>query len=167
MPAVGGGYYTGGGTRRDGGGVMSGRWADIQEAALDLGISTEAVRKRAQRGKLRAERREDRLQVWLDDDRTKSEPQPQVHTTELIEALRDQVQDLQGRLDREQDANRENRRIIAGLMNRLPELEASPGEPEKPEEAPEDTAEGSTPPERPAEPESGAQRPWWRRLLGG
>lgn len=115
---------------------MSGRWEDIQAAAQALGISTEAVRKRIQRGKLLSERRQDKLQVWLDADLTESEPEPQVQPTEVIEAkdeairdLRDQVEYLRSQLDAEREARTEERRrhdiLLAQLMQRIPELEAS------------------------------------------
>ena len=52
------------------------------------------------------------------------EPQREVEASrELVEALREQVEDLRSRLDRETEANRENRRIIAGLIERVPEVE--------------------------------------------
>lgn len=89
---------------------------------------------------------------------------------ELIEELRDRVRFLE-------ESNRENRRIIAGLVQRVPELEAADGrgegygdgresheEPVQDDEKPD---EGYTPTESSAEPQTGAQRPWWRRIFGG
>ena len=86
---------------------------------------------------------------------------------ELIDSLKDQVQHLRHELDAEREANRENRRIIAGLIERIPELEAprdASGSPEKPaEEPPKDTR-----PEPHAKPQTGAQRrSWWWRIVGG
>ena len=61
--------------------------------------------------------------------------------------MRDQIDHLRGQLDEAHAANRENRRIIAALTQRIPELEApreAPAEPrdghETPFEAPGDTA---------------------------
>lgn len=48
----------------------------------------------------------------------------------VIEALQAHIEDLRQQLAAEHDANRENRMIIAGLTQRIPELEAaSPSEP--------------------------------------
>jgi excisionase family DNA binding protein len=100
---------------------------------------------------------------------------------ELVEVLRSQVEMLRAELDEAHAANRENRRIIAALTQRIPELET----PQEPSGAPE-TASG--PPDKgdvsPAtrEPQTGAERPrdtaefpvrggllrpWWRRVFGG
>jgi hypothetical protein len=51
-------------------------------------------------------------------------PTPQADR-ELIETLKAQVADLRDRLDRQEEANRENRRIIAALTARIPELPAT------------------------------------------
>jgi hypothetical protein len=45
---------------------------------------------------------------------------------ELVEVLRDEVAHLRDQLDRERDASAELRRIVAGLVQRVPELEAAP-----------------------------------------
>jgi hypothetical protein len=42
---------------------------------------------------------------------------------ELLEELRDRVRSLENQLADEREANRDNRRIIAGLVQRIPELE--------------------------------------------
>ena len=67
----------------------------------------------------------------------------------LIEVLRDQLRE-------EREANRENRRIIAGLVQRVPELEAAP----EPRESPVTSSEepGSTP--APSEKEKKQERSW-------
>ncbi|HZY57752.1 MAG TPA: hypothetical protein VFE09_08145, partial [Rubrobacteraceae bacterium] len=89
---------------------------------------------------------------------------------DLVEVLRSQVEMLRAELDEAHDANRENRRVIAALTRRIPELEAPA--PSEPPEGPETTGEGG---EREREPQSsveGAQeasepRSWWRRVFGG
>lgn len=100
----------------------------LAEAAEVLGLSKDGVRMRVRRGTLRSEKGEDgRVYVFVDatEDATAAyEPQAAVEgSRELVEALRAQVEDLRSRLDREQDANRENRRIIAALTSRIPEIE--------------------------------------------
>jgi hypothetical protein len=151
---------------------MAGRWVDVGEAARELGISTDAVRKRIARGSLEADRQEGSVLVWLDDGGTKAGREGEVDGGPLVEALRDQVADLRGRLDREQDANRENRRIIAALASRIPELESPAQQPASAESlqeaAQEPAADGPT---RPApggrEPPAASERvSWWRRVFG-
>ena len=140
----------------------------MQQAAEVLGSSVDAVRSRIRRGSLDSEKGEDgRVYVWLGDDSPPDEPQGQVEgSRELVDVLRAQVEDLQGRLDREQDANRENRRIIAALTSRIPEIEApAGGEARGGDLSAEEGPEASTPPaERAAQEE--ARRPWWRRVFG-
>jgi hypothetical protein len=139
----------------------------VAEAAEILGISAEAVRGRIRRGTLPVERESGTVYVLLDhptEDRTTADQprttgdQPDDRTDLLIAELQDRVRSLE-------EANRENRRIIAALTSRIPAIEA----PQEATETPE-TVEGE--PER-AEPrpatggaQEGARRPWWRRVLG-
>jgi hypothetical protein len=152
---------------------MSGRWVDLREAAELLGTSTEAVRKRATRGSLRSDRHNGRVVVWVDDDRTEGGREAEVDGGALVEMLTDQVAYLRSQLDQEREANRENRRIIAALTQRIPELEP-PRERSRPQEEPGDPVSGFEEPER-GEPRSGTAgaqkgaqpRPWWQRWFGG
>jgi hypothetical protein len=104
------------------------RRVHLSEAAVLLGVSKDAVRMRAKCGTLRSEKGEDgRVYVWVndnpDDDPNTVHPETQVEARrELIDELRDRVRSLE-------EANRENRRIIAALTQRIPELEA-PASPE-------------------------------------
>jgi predicted ArsR family transcriptional regulator len=144
----------------------------IDQAADQLGITVDAVRGRVKRGTITHEREGGRVYVLLDAD----QPRPgrdqgddqgggregapsEDRTAELIATLREQLQ-------AEREANRENRRIIAALTSRIPEIEAASGAPEAAETV-EEAPEGAEP--RPAT--GGAQgtaerRPWWRRVLG-
>jgi hypothetical protein len=135
----------------------------VQGAADALGITVDAVRMRVRRGSLDSEKGADgRVYVRLDTDEDADESKRSVEAKdEAISMLREQ-------LEAERDANRENRRIIAGLLSRIPELTAR--------EASEDhahrdtTADGrvTTPGEEGGEPENaGERRSWWRRLLAG
>jgi hypothetical protein len=47
-------------------GRMAGRWVDVAEAASELGISTDAVRKRIARGTLESDRPNGNVMVWRD-----------------------------------------------------------------------------------------------------
>ena len=88
--------------------------------------------------------------------------------SELIEALRDQIEDLRRQRDEWREQARVVDRLLSAAMERIPAIEApaSPEQRESPqtaEEASEDTASRS---DRPGAQE-GVQRPWWRRLIGG
>jgi hypothetical protein len=81
---------------------------------------------------------------------------------EHLDALREQLAYLRQQLDAEREANRENRRIIAGLVQRVPELEAqaSPEAQGSPTAPSEKSSSSPTPP--------GVQkRSWWHRLFPG
>jgi hypothetical protein len=81
----------------------------------------------------------------------------------LTSELRDRLRYVEGQLEAERQAHAEARRIIAGLVERIPAIEApseAPGSSESP--GPTDT-----PTEPTGEPLEGAQRPWWRRMFGG
>jgi len=146
----------------------------LAEAAEVLGISKDAVRMRVRRKSLRSEKGEDgRVYVFVDatgNDVRPTEAAPSDASRELVEVLRAQVEDLQSRLDRETEANRENRRIIAGLIERVPELEApAQGVSQEPRESDLRASEEertSTPTEPRPGPEAPASRPWWRRIFG-
>lgn len=111
---------------------MAGRWLDVQSAAQELGISTDAVRKRMQRGSLSSDERDGRRVAWLDDGATAAGREPEVEGSEkLVGELRDQVAYLRSQLDQEREARRRADHIIANLTQanaslaaRIPELEA-------------------------------------------
>ena len=129
------------------------RRLDLRGAAEVLGTSVDAVRKRIARGTLESEKVDGKVYVWLDDGA------PQSNTDALISSKDETIAVLREQLEAERQAHAEARRIIAGLVERVPALEA-PASPEPPSESPANTA---APPEaqEPAEP-----RPWWRRWLG-
>jgi hypothetical protein len=109
---------------------MAGRWVDVGEASRELGISSDAVRKRIARGSLESTRREGNVLVRLDEGGTKAGREAQVEEDgALVEALRDQVTYLKEQLDIRTEELREHRRLLAGLIERVPELEAPAGEP--------------------------------------
>jgi excisionase family DNA binding protein len=123
----------------------------VQEAARLLGISEGAVRARIHRGTLETERDSGTVYVRLNADDTTNERTEQ---SELVQTLREYNAALERQLNAEREASAELRRIVAGLVQRIPELEA-PSEPsESPETATVDTGEAEPQPER---------VPWWRR----
>ena len=152
---------------------MTGRRVTTREAAEALGISVEAVRKRIERDQLEHERVDNRVYVYLDEDRTESGPDVEGEGAgALVESLQDQVSYLREQLAEERRANDENRRLLLAALERIPQLEA-PASPEA-RESPVSPGPAETPPDAPADPQTAtgrsqaddALRPWWRRVLG-
>ena len=108
----------------------------VADAARLLGLSAEAVRMRIKRGTLASEKVEGSVYVILDADQTRTNTAPPAeHTreptadqTNLVEALRSEVEFLREELQRREEVHvEENRRrdsIIAALTQRIPELDA-------------------------------------------
>ena len=147
---MGEGHYSGGSPEAN-------QRLTVREAADQLGISEAAVRNRIKRGTLTTEKESGRVYVLLagavNQDESTDKPTDE---SELVALLREQ-------LAAERRANEENRRIIAGLVQRIPELEA-PQEPHNQAESAEPQSDrGSVP----GEPERGVSRPFWRRWFRG
>jgi hypothetical protein len=134
----------------------------VSEAARQLRISPEAVRNRLSRGTLRSVKEGGTVYVLLEADRTRhtgdsSSDRPGDTSHTLLEEMRGRIEDLREQLRAERRANAENRRIIAALTSRIPELEAPSQEPrEAPETATEQPGRGGPQPavegaEEPAE----------------
>jgi hypothetical protein len=118
----------------------------IQEAARLLSVSEGAVRKRVKRDTLRHDKDEARrIYVYLDDgthgvdEGIDEVPHPDSST--LISEMRARIESLEHHLEQANERDRENRRIIAALTSRIPEIEPPR---ETPSEAPEARV---TPPE--------------------
>jgi len=124
----------------------------VQQAAAHLGISEGAVRNRIKRGTLRAEREAGRVYVLLAGPASRDEPRDE---SELVAVLREQ-------LAAERQAHAEARRIIAGLVERLPQALESP----QASETVEGAQEGAEPRSDTVGPQERAQgrtgRPWWQ-----
>jgi hypothetical protein len=142
----------------------------VPEAAKALGVTVDAVRGRIRRKTLDSERESGTVYVWVDRAETdrpgpsETSQRPSADQSELVGELRGRVEDLREQLQAERQAHAEARRIIAGLVERMPAIEASQEAAESPEtveEAP-DRAEHR--------PEAGGaqasvRRPWWRRMF--
>jgi len=129
----------------------AGRWLDVNSAADELGVSTDAVRKRISRGTLRSDRRDGTVRVWLDDSGTEAGREAQVHGGALVEVLKEQAEYLREQLAEEREARRRADTIIAQLTQanaalsaRVPELEA-PSETREEPETVEEEPEGEEP----------------------
>ena len=171
-------YYTGyteGDTVDDTAGDAKGtRRVDLKEAAVELGITSEAVRRRAKRGSLSSETGEDgRLYVWLPDvsdagahtgPHTVSDSGPHAadspHLSEkLLERFEDENEFLRRELERLHRELERKDAILLTMAQRIPELEAVP----EPREATEKVSEGAN---RGVHSEPDEPRSWWRRLFG-
>jgi hypothetical protein len=151
----------------------AGRWLDVNSAAEELGVSTDAVRKRISRRTLRSDRKDGAVRVWLDHGGTEAGREAQVDGGALVEVLREQAEYLREQLAEEREARRRADTIIAqltqanaALVARVPELEApqeQPGAPETAEEEPESAEFRSDAAGR----QEAVRRPWWRRVFGG
>ena len=114
------------------------------------------------RGTLRSVREGGTVYVILEGGQTSSsrdEPSgPPPDQSELVAVLREQ-------LAAERQAHAEARRIIAGLVERIPAIEA-PQEPAEASEPVEPEPERAEPRSGAPGPQEGARRPWWRKMFG-
>ena len=146
----------------------------IREAAVRLGVTEAAVRKRIQRGSLGKELGQDgRVYVYLDLSQDASHPESQVHrdplVEELVEELRDRVAFLERSLERRSVEAERYQQIVAGLtqtnnqlVGRLRELGPPPVQPapsQSASESPQGSAQST--PVRPSPGECG--RVLWER----
>ena len=160
----------------------------IPQAAKALGLTEEAVRQRVKRGTLDSIKVGGKLFVLLDTDRSEvssSAPEQPVNdtskdrsndtsddlskdTSRLVDALEDEVAHLRRQLDQANERDRENRRIIAGLVQRVPELEAARDFTPEALEAPVTASEGTNSTGGSREPQEPSQRRSWlhRFFLG-
>jgi hypothetical protein len=157
------------GEGQDAAGHPSRTRVSVQEAAEHLGTTVDAIRKRVQRHTVAHEKdAEGRVWIFLDTDRTRhataQDAAGQRQDSEsgaLISEMRGRIEDLREQLEAERQAHAEARRIIAGLVERMPQLEAPAETRESPETDAAPRPGTSAPAEAPAEP-----RPWWRRVIG-
>jgi type II secretory pathway component PulJ len=111
--------------------------------------------------------------VYLDDDQTKSGLDVEVESTSLISELRARIELLEDQLEqaneRERQAterDRENRRLLAAALERIPpQLETPRDERESPVTPTEET-EPRPGPATGAAQEGMERVSWWRRVFG-
>lgn len=82
-----------------------------------------------------------------------------------MQSLEEQISYLRDQLDQERAANRENRRLLAAALERIPELEG-PSEATRPQEDQQPRSEGHTNPES-SQASTEPRRGWLKRWLGG
>jgi hypothetical protein len=132
----------------------------VSGAALELGLSAEAVRSRIKRGTLQSVKEGSTVyvllsadQTQLDNDQDNDQAQPEhdranaqtYGQTELIDSLQDQIAYLRDQLAEERESRRRADTIIAqlsqanaALARRVPELEPAPEPRESPQTASEE-----------------------------
>jgi hypothetical protein len=147
----------------------------VAQAAEILGVTVEAIRGRIKRGTLEHERHSGTVYVLLEADRPTNRTRPDTDQTAdrlqsdgaaLISAKDETIATLRDQLEAERQAHAEARRIIAGLVERIPAIEAQQEVPESPETGEEQQGRGEPHTDR-VESQEGTQRPWWRRALEG
>ena len=155
--------------------AMNNEWITVANASRILGVSKQAIRQRIYRNTI-SHRKDAEGTVFVritgpnPDTNGESYVEHTAYTEdanrELIDELRDRVGFLERQLDTEQAASAELRRIVAGLVQRVPELEP----PREPRESPETTApegpEGVVVVEVPP-PQEEKSISWWRRKIFG
>jgi chromosome segregation ATPase len=138
-------------------GEAAGRWLDVNSAAEELGVSTDAVRKRISRGSLRSDRKDGAVRVWLDDGGTEAGREAQVDGGALVEVLREQAEYLRKQLTEEREARRRADTIIAQLARANEEQARTIRELEAPQEEASEAAETVEEEPNRAEPRSAAE----------
>ena len=153
----------------------------VAQAAARLGITEGAVRSRIKRGTLRTDKEGGTVFVLLGDGTSQANQPPDTAVpgdqSALIEALRDQIEDLRRERDEWREQARITDRLLSAAMERIPpQLEAPSeerGSPETVEEAPDRaeprSAAGGA--QEPLEPFEGrrsgtARGSLWGRLFG-
>ena len=161
-------------------GRTAGRWLDVKLAAKELGISSDAVRKRIVRGTLRSAKGDDgSVRVWLDGvDKWLDADQPGSYPPgwteaghrldDLIDAKDEALRDLRDQLEHmRRDSERKDAIIMqmaqanSALAARVPELEAASGQREAPETSSEEVDKGNIPQYQ----DKPQRRSWLYRLL--
>ena len=144
----------------------------VPEAASWLGITEAAVRGRIKRGTLRSYREEGNVYVVLVGDESRGEssikrdaPDDALATDpreELVEELRGQVDYLQGIIGTRDRELSEMRRLLAGALERIPEIEAPRDSPPETRDARETASEDEPGIETPSDDTGEPRRSWWR-----
>ena len=113
----------------------------VAEAANVLGVTRDAVRKRIKRDSIEWETGPDgETYVFVDASATANDASAtNADMSEDTSGHDDReklIEFLYEQLEHEREVNRENRRIIAGLVQRIPAIEPPPETPSEPRESP-------------------------------
>jgi hypothetical protein len=163
------------------------RRVSVKEAARLLDTTEHAIRQRLYRGSLDSEKDEsgsvfvllsEHLVSHTADSQHEGESDTQAEAAmfALVETLREQNSILLEQLREANESNRENRRLLAALTQRIPEIEAPPEAREASQTASDEPDSTHAPP-KPESPIYGSSRQeaedslqrrssWWRRFFG-
>jgi hypothetical protein len=136
----------------------------VADAASALGITQDAVRKRIRRRTIQSEKDESgRIYVYVPASETVHKTgldtsQPSSDSAALISAKDETIAALRDQLEAERQAHAEARRIIAGLVERIPAIEAASEARESPQTVDEPQGSG-----QPHPATAGPHEPTWRR----
>src|SRR5918995_1450625 len=112
----------------------------VSETAEFLGVTEDAVRKRIHRGKIRYERdSHGRYLVYPTQEdirQTADTNYVQSESSALISSLEARIASLEAQLEQANERDRENRRLLAAALERIPPQPEAPSE-EPPSEPPE------------------------------
>jgi hypothetical protein len=102
----------------------------VAQAADALGLTVDAVRSRIARNTIQHVRESGRVYVLLNSDeyrqgRDQYTDKGSDQASDLTDELRDRLHYVEQQLEAERQAHAEARRIIAGLVDRMPQLEAA------------------------------------------
>ncbi len=145
---------------------MSTRRVDLGEAAKILGITREAVRRRAKRGTLPSEHGADgKLYVWVAG--VHPHAHHGVHDSRAVSGVDDRdllLDRMASEIEYLREESRRKDTIIMSLAQRIPPQLEAPRE--APREMRESPVAASEPEPRGDTPSDEARRPWWLRWLG-
>jgi|SRR5215210_3275410 len=149
----------------------------VAQAADALDVTVDAIRSRIKRGTIKHVRDEGRVYVILGDDQAatsydqptdQGDDQAADHSTNVVSDPRDELlEELRSRVRALEEANRENRRLLAAALERIPAIEP-PGEALGASESDEGEHYGTSSRQEAEESlqEASEGRSWWRRLFG-
>jgi hypothetical protein len=174
---------------------MTNEWLTVANAARLLSVSKQAIRQRIYRNTIPHRKDADgtvyvRITPHNQGDNGESYDETPDDmgpvSRELVDELRDRIGFLERQLENEQRAHAELRRLLAGALERIPELEPPKGTPSAPRESPVSDEEGPPYGTAPQDAEASlhhlpygeaspgcrgdtepSRPPWWRRLFGG
>ena len=141
----------------------------VAQAAVRLGITEGAVRSRIKRGTLPITKEGGSVFVLLGGGTSQANQATStgapVDQSALIEALRDQIEDLRRDRDEWKEQARVADRLLSAALERIPpQLEAPSEARESPQTAEEQQGRGQPHSDAPGAAQ-GVQRPWWRRIF--
>ena len=154
----------------------------VHEAALLLGLSVDAVRKRADRGRLKKEKAPDgtvyivleTLEETRQTERSTENATSQhalddeTSTGQLVASLQHQVEYLRSELDTRNEELRRKDHLLAAALERIPAIEAPADGSSEPQESAvndsKDSGKGAAVPQETGEGE--IRKSWWRKFFG-